>query len=162
MPSRRRCTCRVDRLRVNLTRPGRRAAGRRSAPLSVPAPVLLAQQDLMANLPRYLVFMGLVIVAVGVLVAVLIVARRLLGRGKRFDLDEGFTIGDLRRLHRDGQITEDEFNRAKASVAARGQQFLLGGNQPSGSRPAPAPPADDADVDPDEAQADSDNDSRTD
>lgn len=32
------------------------------------------------------------------------------------DIDEGFTLADLRRLHREGQLSDEEFERAQAQI----------------------------------------------
>ncbi len=36
----------------------------------------------------------------------------------------GFTLGDIRQLHRDGQMTDEEFERAKALILGRTRQQL--------------------------------------
>lgn len=34
------------------------------------------------------------------------------------DIDEGFTLADLRRLHREGQLSDEEFERAQEQIIA--------------------------------------------
>lgn len=34
---------------------------------------------------------------------------------------EGFTLGDLRRLHKEGKLSDDEFERAKSGLIAMAQ-----------------------------------------
>lgn len=66
----------------------------------------------------------------GVLVAVVIatIVIRLVRRWyKASDLPpaSGFTMADLRQLHRDGKMTDEEFERAKALITkAHSAQFL--------------------------------------
>lgn len=36
----------------------------------------------------------------------------------------GFTLGDLRRLHREGQMSDEEFERAKAQIIAGARRAL--------------------------------------
>lgn len=71
------------------------------------------------------------LVAVGALVVWAI--RRWLDRGA--EPPEGFTLHDLRRLRASGQLTEEEFDRAKASVIGR----LSAGEEAdsAGERPEP-------------------------
>lgn len=38
--------------------------------------------------------------------------------------DVGFTLGDLRRLHAEGQMTDEEFERAKARIIAGARRAL--------------------------------------
>jgi len=47
----------------------------------------------------------------------------------------GFTLGQLRELHRAGRMTTEEFERAKATVVAAAQR------RAGGSGPAKQPPA---------------------
>src|SRR5690606_31169632 len=66
-----------------------------------------------------LVLMGLLIVA----------AMGVLWLRRWYRTDEtggpiGFTLGDLRRLHREGQMTDDEFERAKARMIAGAKRAL--------------------------------------
>ena len=48
----------------------------------------------------------------------------------------GFTLSDLRRMHEAGQISPDEFERAKRKIVASAQAGALG-NAPRPPRPAP-------------------------
>lgn len=54
-------------------------------------------------------------------VAMIVVAYRLRRRYQQ-DVDNAggdvFSLGDLRRLHREGQLTDEEFERAKAQIIA--------------------------------------------
>lgn len=119
-----------------------------------------------SDLPRLMLAMGLLALAVIGLVALAVAARKLLkGGGDRFDLEGGFSIVDLRQMLRDGQITDEEYERAKASVADRGRKLLAADQLPSDRRavrPMAAVEPETGDVDPDEPQPDSDNDTQDD
>jgi hypothetical protein len=59
-----------------------------------------------------------------VLVAAMAGAARLRRRIKQDDAPTpalGFTLSDLRQMHRAGQLTDDEFNRAKEKIVAASQ-----------------------------------------
>lgn len=82
--------------------------------------VILAQADAIAPIFLWLfVLIGLLLIAgAGVL---------WLRRWYRTDETAapiGFTLGDLRRLHREGQMTDEEFERAKAQIIAGARRAL--------------------------------------
>ena len=52
----------------------------------------------------------------------------------------GFTLSDLRKLHRDGQMSDEEFERAKTKIVAAARK--------AAERDAPAPEQDGQDSDP--------------
>jgi hypothetical protein len=106
----------------------------------VAMPRLLADED-----PFGIViacFILLVVVGAGAY-AVLWLRKRIWSPDETETAGAGFTLGDLRQLHRTGQISEEEFTRAKAKIveaakraaerdAARakpGPQNPLGGGQ---------------------------------
>ena len=64
-------------------------------------------------MPWLLLFMGLVIVG-GVII---MLARRLLNTSSR--TQPGFTLHDLRTLHTKGELTDEEFERAREAMIAR-------------------------------------------
>ena len=151
---------------------GSHAASRRSAgavvssaaaarPCAGVLPWLLARDALPTNLPQYMLAMGLVAVALLVLVAIVAVVRqKLLRRNQRFDLDSGFSLVDLRQMLRDGQITEAEYERARASVAAHGLKAAGADAPRPGNRSLP-PAQPEPEVEggsPDKPSTDSDND----
>lgn len=59
---------------------------------------------------------------------VIYVVRRMLGRPG--GPPEGFTLQDLRRLHRSGALSDEEFERAKATVIGRATQPVPGEREP--------------------------------
>jgi hypothetical protein len=61
--------------------------------------------------------------AVIVVVAV-IVRRRLMADEEEEDAGPGFMLADLRRLHREGQLSDEEFATAKAAMIARSRALL--------------------------------------
>jgi hypothetical protein len=71
--------------------------------------------------------LGLVVVAIIVLVIVVAMVRKALGSEKQsFGSDDGFAIIALRQMLRAGQITDEEYEHAKATVVAQGLKKLHG------------------------------------
>lgn len=69
-------------------------------------------------LTRMLWPMAIIVVLAGLLLAALSIVRR---RMRHFDQPpamRGFTLADLRDLRRSGQLTEEEFEKAKAKIVA--------------------------------------------
>lgn len=61
---------------------------------------------------------GVLIVAIAIVgIAAMVVRRRVLG--ERTSEQEAFTLRDLRQLHHDGQLTDQEFERAKVVYITR-------------------------------------------
>ncbi len=85
--------------------------------VSVPRSGLLAQaaEDLFGQLLPWLIML-LVVVFVGA--AGIYFVRRML-QGGHSASGEGFTLYELRRLHAAGQLTDEEFERAKALIIGR-------------------------------------------
>src|SRR4051794_14885913 len=52
----------------------------------------------------------------------------------------GFTLSDLRQLHKAGQMTDEEFERAKAKIVAAGKQKAAQVQKPLAGRRQPPPP----------------------
>jgi hypothetical protein len=94
-------------------------------------------------------FYLIVLVAAAVVIAVIgLVARKYLS--EPIEASEGeavFDLSELRKLHRQGQLTDDEFEAAKAAVLMNGADYL-GKDSTGAERPArPAPrPAGDTDI----------------
>lgn len=93
---------------------------------------LLAQET---NYPRLaLALVGLIIV-VGVLLALLAYYRR------RMHVDQpifrDFTLNDLRQLHRDGKLTDEELERAKARLVSSVQNKLAREARPTAPHAEP-------------------------
>ena len=68
--------------------------------------------------------LGLIAVGAVVLVGAAMIAYRHFNRQIKAADDEPFTLTDLRRMHREGQLTDEEFERAKAVMIARGRALL--------------------------------------
>ena len=62
---------------------------------------------------------GVLIAAIVIVGIVAMVVRRIVLGGRVLE-QEIFTLSDLRQLHREGQLTDQEFKRAKAAYVARG------------------------------------------
>lgn len=91
-------------------------------------------------------FYLIVLVAAGVVIAVIgLVARKYLsGPIEATEGEAVFDLSELRRLHRMGQLTDDEFQAAKAAVLMNGADYLAkdstGAQRPA--RPATRPAGD--------------------
>ncbi len=85
--------------------------------VGVPRSVVLAQaaEDLFGQVLPWLIML-LVVVIVGA--AGIYLVRRMLQGGHRAS-GEGFTLHELRRMHAAGQLTDEEFERAKALMIGR-------------------------------------------
>ena len=91
-------------------------------------------------------FYLVVLVAAGVVIAVIgLIARKYLsGPIEASEGEAVFDLSELRRLHRQGQLTDDEFEAAKAAVLMNGADYLgkdsTGAERPT--RPIPRPAGD--------------------
>ncbi len=102
----------------------------------------------------------LIAAAVAVLVFVaLMVRKRYLAEDPPEERGEGFTLDELRQMHHSGQLTDVEYDSAKAAVI-RESQARLHANPPAAvSHPGQTPPAMDAagededQVEPDDSDA---------
>ena len=71
-----------------------------------------------------LVMVGVLLLAILILIVLIALARKILfDTSTRLELD-GFSISELQELLADGKITQEEFNRAKASVIAVNRRKL--------------------------------------
>ena len=70
------------------------------------------------------VWLGALLVLVVGLFVVVVWVRRRLSPNEDFR-GEGFTLGDLRRLHNAGQLSDEEFEKAKAGMIAAAQAAAL-------------------------------------
>jgi hypothetical protein len=90
-------------------------AAQHASPLAqfVPSRVLLAQVE---NASSSIYLWGIVLVfGLVVLFAALAWARRRLSPHEDFH-GEGFALSDLRQMHKEGKLSDDEFDRAKAKM----------------------------------------------
>jgi hypothetical protein len=85
---------------------------------------------------------GVVAWSVGLLVALvlgMVAAARLRRRLRQDDVQpaaaSGFTLSDLRQMHRAGQLTDAEFERAKEKVVAAAQRAAAKAAPPPGTAP---------------------------
>ena len=82
------------------------------------APTQHTQQTLLADvLPWLILLLGLVI-AGGI---VIFWVRRSLSAAHSSSSDTGFTLHELRELHRKGEISDEEFERARTAIISRFQ-----------------------------------------
>jgi hypothetical protein len=81
----------------------------------------LAQSDGGAGV---FVWLGALLVLVIGLFVVVVWVRRRLSPHEDFH-GEGFTLGDLRRMHKAGQLSDEEFEKAKAGMVAAAQAAAL-------------------------------------
>ncbi|MEZ6193043.1 MAG: SHOCT domain-containing protein [Phycisphaerales bacterium] len=93
-------------------------------------------------------YLGVLVVAAVVIAVIGLIARKYLS--EPIEASEGeavFDLSELRKLHRHGQLTDDEFEAAKAAVLMNGADYLskdsTGAERPT--RPTPRP-AGDADI----------------
>ena len=84
--------------------------------------IYLIAQSSSTTLFRLMLALAAFVVVAGVLLAVLSTVRR------RMQVDHGvardFTLAQLRELHREGKLTDEELNRAKAKLVASEQAKL--------------------------------------
>lgn len=66
-----------------------------------------------------------------VLVGALAVVRRKMHEGHMSHAPRDFSLGDLRRLHREGKLNDEEFARAKAKLVGSMQATLKKETKPS-------------------------------
>lgn len=74
-----------------------------------------------------LINLGLLVLAVIVLIVVAMFVRKWLGRNELTDQVGGsdqFTMNQLRQMHSQGQLSDDEFDRAKRLLIARSKAML--------------------------------------
>jgi hypothetical protein len=79
-----------------------------------PAPIGLLGQSSDASASVY-VWAIVLIGVVAVLFGAIAWARKRLSPNEEFH-GEGFTLSDLRRMHKEGKLSDDEFERAKAKM----------------------------------------------
>src|SRR5436305_10583753 len=86
------------------------------APLAMTPAMMLTDEERSGCLRAMLTWSA---VLVGVLIVLLLVIKWL-RRGMKDDESTGggFTLGDLRDLHRKGQLSDEEFQKAKAKIVA--------------------------------------------
>ncbi len=63
------------------------------------------------------------LIIVGI-IAIAIIRKKLLGEDSGFNLEGNFSLSDLRQLLADGDITPEEFDRAKQIVLERSREML--------------------------------------
>lgn len=90
------------------------------------------------------VAVAIAIVLAAALVLVALVAwarRRLVGGDDRDARPGGFTLSDLRQLHREGKMSDEEFERAKAQLVLLAQRSMKPPPEPAETpRPEPKNP----------------------
>lgn len=96
------------------------------APLLSLVPCLLAQADPAAQSMSILRWLGVILVlSLAIVVFALYLRRRLQAEDEDpLPDDPGFTLGDLRDMHAQGKLTDEEFATAKAAIIARSRAML--------------------------------------
>lgn len=121
-----------------------------------PLPSLLAQNPADSSV-SILQWLGVILALTIVIVAVALWLRRRLLAEDEEVLPEspGFTLGDLRDMHKAGKLTDEEFATAKAGLIARSRAMLHADEEPASQFPTDitpvetGDPADDNDADDD-------------
>ncbi len=89
-------------------------------------PILLAQ-DPVRDSSEILWWLGVILAAVVAILLVAIIVRRRFMAGEQ-DAENpaasGFTLGDLREMHRNGQLNDEEFEVAKKGMIARSRAMM--------------------------------------
>jgi hypothetical protein len=104
-------------------------------PMSLPMPIHLlgtAQTLAQASFPvvKMIVALGVVVVLAAILLGALSIVRRRMREEGAF-APKGFSLGDLRDLHRAGKLSTEEFERAKAKLVSGVQSTLAKERTPS-------------------------------
>lgn len=82
-------------------------------------------QDAGSSIGDVLWWSVVLLLALGVLVLVGLWLVRWLGREEEPEHgDAGLTLADLREMHRDGKLTDEEFEKAKAAIIERSRAML--------------------------------------
>lgn len=89
-----------------------------------PLTFILAQTKNVSEIYFYLV---IIVVASALVIALAIFLKKRLTGEPRDTGDGLFLMSDLRKLRDEGQISDEEFERARAAIIARGKA-MLGGN----------------------------------
>lgn len=67
---------------------------------------------------------ALILVFAAILLGALSIVRRRMRQHDQPNLMRGFTLDDLRQLKREGKLTDEEFDKAKAKIVANVQRSL--------------------------------------
>jgi multidrug resistance efflux pump len=86
-------------------------------PLDPESPSLLARNLARAESSQAVIWLAVVLVFVLILAGVVFWLRKRLSPNEDFG-GENFTLGDLRRLHKEGKLSTEEFERAKSGLIA--------------------------------------------
>ena len=97
--------------------------------------VLIAQQTAQDASAQILWILGIVVVLAVVLGVVAWIVRKITLGSDDDAATPGLTLSDLRQMHREGQMTDEEFEAAKRLVVAQGLSMM--------SEPSPGASADD-------------------
>lgn len=85
---------------------------------------LLGQTGAAESAKRILFWLAVLLGAAVAVMVVGAVVRRFYRDEPVPDVTEAFTLSDLRRLHQDGQLSDEEFDRVKAGLIARSRAML--------------------------------------
>ncbi len=87
------------------------------------ATAILAATDLTPMLTLLGVVVGLVLVAA---VVIVIVRKRMTGEAQAASFTSGSLLEQLRRMHREGKLTDEEFAKARAKLGGKLKAEMLG------------------------------------
>ena len=99
---------------------------------------LLAQSAGSATMDILIAVVGLAALAVVLVVVALVVRKKYQNQQSDVGQGVGFTLSDFRKMHREGQLTDEEFAAAKATLLAhtRASSGIDLDNQPGGENPS--------------------------
>ena len=101
--------------------------------MSLPTGPLFTLAQSRYSIVQMIVALGLVLVVTAVLLATLSVVRRRMrdDAAAAAGVGRGFTLNDLRTLHRQGKLSDEEFERAKSKLVSNVQSTLAKEKKPS-------------------------------
>lgn len=85
---------------------------------------MLAQQQAAAQTGDIFFWLGMLLVASLVIILVAVIVRKRIMSHAQSTADQAFTLSDLRRMHQQGHMTDEEFARAKAAMIAQNRARL--------------------------------------
>ncbi len=106
--------------------------------LVLPAPILAADDEGSVGGVVFWSIVLFLLLIVGFW-AVTRLKRRMADTGPQPGAEAGFTLSDLRRLHREGQMSDEEFERAKAKIVEVARRNAAADASRTDNPPRPTP-----------------------
>jgi len=100
-----------------------------------PGPIILADPSIEEAVPIFMICGVLIIALVGSMLLATWMRRRLKANDTDSTGSGGFTLGQLRQLHKTGQMTAEEYERARLALLASMGKLPAGGTGLSSARP---------------------------